>query len=180
MTEEKEYSSNPESVTVKEAATMLGVSEDRILNYIEEGRLPSHKVAGRHRIPLQAIQDFHKKAHGRRRERAVQWRIYRAGAKVYGLQIAIRPLPGKRDELEARLQVVAEEQQHLFKGTMLRHVFAREDDPDALLIELVWKDTELTDEADLQSDLKVFQDAFADVLDWKTARYTRLRALIHT
>jgi excisionase family DNA binding protein len=180
MAEEKEYLSVPGHVPVKEAAAMLGVSEDRILDYIEDGRLPSHKVNGRHMISLQDIKSFRRQAHGRQRKQAVPWRIYRAGAKIYGLQIAIQAVSSKREELQARLQQIAKEQQHLFKGTMLRHVFACDDNPDNLIIELIWKDTELADEADLQRELAAFKAAFADVLDWETARYRRLQALIHT
>ena len=180
MTGQKEYLAIPGYLSTQEAAERLGITDKRVLQLIKSKRLPAKKVRGRQMILLEDFENFHTKAHGQQRERAVAWRIYRAGAKVYALQIAIQARPEKREELQARLQAVAEEQRHQFKGTMLRHVFTSTDNPNAILIELVWKDTELIDEADLQRDLDAFKAAFADVLDWETARYTRLQALIHT
>ncbi len=63
---------------------------------------------------------------------------------------------------------------------MQRYISAGEENPEDISILLIWKDTELTDEATLQRDLEAFKNAFADLLDWEHARYITKRALIHT
>jgi excisionase family DNA binding protein len=180
MAEEKQYLSIPGHVSVKEAADMLGLSEDRVWEYIRDNRLPAHKVDGRYMIPRDAVESFHRKPHGRVRSKPVAWRSYRAGATVKALQIEVRVLARQREDLQTTLQAILEQQQHLFPGTMQRYLFARVDDPDAIVIQLVWKDTELTDEEALERDLEAFRAAFAELLDWPTARYERLQAMLHT
>lgn len=180
MAEEKEYLHIPGHVPVREAAALLDVGDDRILEFINTGRLTAHKVEGRYMVSLESIQNFQKKPHGRTREKPVKWRSYRAGAKVYALEIELQAIPEQREELQTKLQTSLEEQKHLFPGTMLRYVFANRENPQAITILLIWKNTELTDEAALARDLETFKAEFADVLDWQTARYTTKLALIHT
>ena len=181
MAEQEEYLRIPGHVSAKEAAVMLNGNEDQIWYYIRSGSLPARKVSGRYMIPLEAIKSFRIKSRGRRRTDPTSWRAYRGGARVYGLQIEVQARSPQREELQTRLQaLLLEEQKYRFPGTMLRQIFADADHPHTILIELIWKDTELTDEAGLQRELEAFKAAFADVLDWETARYRRLQALIHT
>src|ERR1700731_4100585 len=93
--EEKEYLSIPGHVPVKEAAAMLGLSEERVLQHVRAKHLPSRKVDGRYMIPVNAVEDFHRKPHGRIRTTPAPWRTYRAGARVHILQIEVRVLAGK-------------------------------------------------------------------------------------
>jgi excisionase family DNA binding protein len=180
MAEEKEYLSIPGHVPVKEAAAMLGLSEERVLQHVRARHLPSRKVDGRYMIPTQAVEEFQRRPHGRIRTSPAPWRVYRAGARVHSLQVEVRLRPGKEQELEERLQTTLQQQQHLFPGTMQRYISADEENPEDVSILLIWKDTELTDEATLQRDLEAFKHAFADLLDWEHARYITKRALIHT
>ena len=167
-------------LSTAEAADKLGVSYFTVYEYIREKRLVAEMVGGVYLIPKQAVAEFKAKPTGRTRANPPPWRIYRAGAKVRRLDIAVRVRPGQRERLIERLKNIREVQQHLFRGTMQRYVFEDEENPAQVLISLIWKDTELPDERILQEELDVFQQAFADVLDWSTARYTRKRAIIHT
>ena len=63
---------------------------------------------------------------------------------------------------------------------MQRYVFEEEAEPKYIVISLIWKDTEMPDEAVIQQDLKPLQAELADVLEWSTAQYTIKQAIIHT
>lgn len=180
MAEEKEYLRIPGHVPVKEAAAMLGLSEERVLQHIRARHLPSRKVDGRYMIPVQAVEEFHRKPHGRIRTNPALWRTYRAGAKVHSMQIEVQLQPGRAQALQERLQTTLQQQQHLFPGTMQRYISADEENPEHISILLIWKDTELTDEAALHRDFETFKSEFADLLDWEHARSVTRRALIHT
>ncbi len=180
MTEEKEYLRFPGYVSVKEAAAILGLKENRVWYYIRLNRLPARKIDGRSMIPEQAVQDFHIKPRGRVRTDPPPWRAYRGGANVCGLQIITRIEPAQLQSVQDRLQSIEQEQTYLFPGTMQRYIFVDENDPHILLVQLIWKDTELTDEASLMSDLEAFKAELSDLLDWTTASYVHLRAILQT
>ena len=180
MSGEKEYLRFPGYISVKEAAEILGSNEDRVWYHIRKKRLPSRKIDGRSMIPEEAVRNFRTSPRGRVRTEPINWRTYRGGAKVYALEIELQANPEQREELQTKLQTSLEEQKHLFPGTMLRYVFSARENPQAITILLIWKNTELTDEDALARDLEAFKAEFADVLDWQTARYTTKLALLHT
>lgn len=181
MAEEKKYLRYPGYVSVKEAAEIYGFKEGKLWYNIRVKKLPAERIDGRSMIRESDMQQFQADTRGRRRKEPLPWRIYRGGSKVFALQIEVSVAKGRRTELQKRIQkLLLEGQRHLFTGTMVRHVFAHASDPNALIIQFIWKDSELTDEARLQSDLEDFKAAFADVLDWEKARFERLQTLIHT
>jgi excisionase family DNA binding protein len=180
MAEEKEYLRIPGHVPVKEAAAMLGLSEERVLQHVRARHLPSRKVDGRYMIPAQAVEAFRRKPHGRVRTAPAPWRIYRAGASVHLLQIDVQILPGQERLLDEKLHALLSEQQHLFPGTMQRYISVDQEDARCLSMLLIWKDTELTNEEALQSDFAAFKAAFAHLLDWEHARYSNRQAIIYT
>jgi excisionase family DNA binding protein len=180
MAEEKEYLRIPGHMPVKEAAAILGLSEERVLQHIRARHLPSRKVDGRYMIPVQAVEEFHRKPHGRIRTAPAPWRVYRAGARVRSLQVEVQLYAGKEQAFQEKLQATLQQQQHLFPGTMQRSISADEDHPEQITILLIWKDTELTDETALHRDFEAFKTEFAELLNWENARYVRKRALLHT
>lgn len=180
MADEKEYLRIPGHVPVKEAAAILGLSEERVLQHIRARHLPSRKVDGRYMIPAQAVEEFQRKPHGRVRTTPPPWRVYRAGARIHSMQIEVKLLPGRAQAFQEKLQATLQQQQHLFPGTMQRYISADEQSPENITILLIWKDTELTDESVLQRDFEAFKSEFADLLDWQRARIVVKRAIIHT
>ena len=52
--------------------------------------------------------------------------------------------------------------------------------PPTVSILLVWKDTEMPDEATRERYLAMFQEELADVLDWDTARMSTKEGIIYT
>jgi excisionase family DNA binding protein len=167
-------------LTTNEAAKQLGVSYYTVYEYIREKRLVAEMVSGVYIIPKRAVEEFKAKPTGRTRVKPPPWRVYRAGAKVRGLDITVQVRTGQQERLYEKLHRLLDQQEYLFNGTMQRYIFEDEDNPALILISLVWKDTELPDESMLDQELARFKSAFADVLDWTTARYTRKRAILHT
>lgn len=137
-------------------------------------------VGGIYMIPRKAVEEFKAKPTGRTRANPPQWRVYRAGAKVRGMDIRVRVRPSQQERLIEKLNAVRDSQQYLFPGTMQRYVFEEEADPSNVLISLIWKDTEMPDERVLEQELAGFKAELEDVLDWESAQFTKKRAIIHT
>ena len=169
-----------EFLSTAEAAKQLGVSYYTVYEYIREKRLVAEMIGGSYIIPRQAVDEFKAKPTGRTRVNPPPWRVYRAGAKVYGLDIHVQVKAGQLDRLIERLTQIREAQKHLFRGTMQRYICEDESDPMQIIISLIWKDTELPDENIMQEELATFQRELANLLDWSTARYTKKRAILHT
>ena len=163
-----------------EAAKKLGVSYYTVYEYIREKRLVAEMIGGSYLIPKKAVAEFKAKPTGRTRANPPPWRVYRAGAKVRGLDIHVQLKAGQQARLVERFKNIQDAQKHLFRGTMQRYIFEDEADPTRVIISLIWKDTELSDERTLQEELATFQHELADLLDWSTAQFTKKRAIIHT
>ena len=180
MKRDKDISKRRDFVTTNEAAEMLGVSYYTVYEYIREKRLVAERVGGIYMIPAKAVKEFKAKPTGRTRAKPPAWKVYRAGAKVRAMDIRVQVRAGQQSRLTEKLNTMLERQEHLFPGTMQRYVFEDEANPAIVTISLIWKDTEMPDEALMQQDLAAFRAELGDVLDWKTAEYSIKRAIIHT
>ena len=180
MEKENETSNTRDFVTTSEAAEALGVSYYTVYEYIKEKRLVADMVGGIYMIPKKAVQEFKAKPTGRTRTKPPPWRVYRAGAKVRGMDIRVRIRAGQQERFIEKLHAILEGQRYLFPGTMQRYVFEEETEPKHVVISLIWKDTEMPDETVIQEELKPLQAELADVLDWNTVEYTSKQAIIHT
>ena len=180
MTEDSRTSDTRDFVTTSEAAEALGVSYYTVYEYIREKRLVAEMVGGIYMIPKKALQEFKAKPTGRTRTRPPPWRVYRAGAKVRGMDIRVRIRASQQARLIEKLNAILEGQRYLFPGTIQRYVFEEDTEPKHIVISLIWKDTEMPDETAIQRDLKPLQAELSGVLDWDTAQYTTKQAIIHT
>jgi excisionase family DNA binding protein len=180
MTEDSRTSDTRDFVTTSEAAEALGVSYYTVYEYIREKRLVAEMVGGIYMIPKKALQEFKAKPTGRTRAKPPPWRVYRAGAKVRGMDIRVRIRASQQARLIEKLNAILEGQRYLFPGTMQRYVFEEDTEPKHVVISLIWKDTEMPDETAIQQDLKPLQAELSGVLDWDTAQYTTKQAIIHT
>lgn len=177
---DESVSSGRDFLSTAEAARKLGVSYYTVYEYIREKRLVAEMVGGTYLIPKKAVAEFKARPTGRTRANPPPWRVYRAGAKVRGLDIHVQVRAGQQARLVERFKNMQEAQRNLFQGTMQRYVFEDESDATCIIISLIWKDTELPDERTMQEELLTFQNELADLLDWSTAHYTHKRAIIHT
>lgn len=170
-----DYLSIPEHVPVSQAASILGLSCERVLQHVRSGHLAAQKVQGRYMIPLVALSSFPRKPHGRLRTKAVQWRRYRT-SDVLMCRIAVPVHLDRLTALSDRLVTMAKEQRHCFLGTMQRLISVEKG---YFTVLLIWKSTEL-DERQLEHDLAAFKDDFRDVVDWQCVQQVEACALAYT
>ena len=99
---------------------------------------------------------------------------------MLGTEIEVRVREGKQAQLVEKLRSIYTGQRHTFPGTIHRYIFQDDSSPPTVSIWLVWKDTEMPDDATRERDLKAFQAELADVLDWGTAKVSTKEGIIYT
>jgi excisionase family DNA binding protein len=167
-------------VTTNEAAEILGLSYYTVYEYIKEGRLSAELVGGNYMLSRREVEQFKPKPTGRLRTKPPLWRVYRAGATVYSMEIEVQLRLDQQERFMEMVRNVREQQQHLFSGTMQRYIFEDRTSPTTVTIQLIWKDTEMPDESVMQREFEAFKTDFADVLDWETAQIRMKRGIIYT
>ena len=180
MVSDTEYLRIPGHVPVKEAAEMLGISEDRVLQHIKAKRLPGRKVYGRYMIPRESVEQFKQHPPGRSRTRAPLWRVYNLRSKLLSLDIEVQVLPGQEERLLEKLKAIQAGNRHTFPGAMARYIFKESASVSTVSIWLIWKDTEMPDEVKREEELTAFKAELADVLDWETASQHTKEGIIYT
>ena len=166
-------------VSVKEAARMLGISSKRVYAYIESKRLTAFKVGRDYWIPKEAIQQFELRTAGRPRTKTPLWQRYN-NSKLIILSIQVQVRPNQQDALIQKLQEIYRAERYLFTGSVQRYILRDVADPTSIEISIVWKDTDMPDEAVREQELAAFKAELADVLDWDTARYSYKEGIIYT
>ncbi len=170
----------PGHVSAAEAADMLNLSYERVLQLIRGKRFSYIKVSKMYMIPTEEVEEFKKNPPGRVRKSATPWHVYNGRITVTALQISVRVRQGQQERFEQRLQELYTKQQHTFKGSMIRVVWQQEEVSEQVMIVLVWKSNEMPSEETRQQELAAFQHDFADLLDWDTAQTTHGRVLLTT
>jgi excisionase family DNA binding protein len=165
-------------VSVHEAAKIIGCSESRVYQYVRSGRLPARKF-GKNTLalPIDEVQNFRRVPAGRQGE-APPWRRYRNQARLLVTTIDVRVCPGMQEEMQKKFNTIENEAYtYTFTKTIARYISKR---GETIRIMLIWKDTEMPDDTTRQQDLHLFQQAFADILDWETAEYSLDDVVVHT
>ncbi len=180
MSEYVSRPSLPGYVSVKEAAKILGISDKRVYEYVNEGRLPSMWAADVIMIPLDEIQKFKRRTSGRPRRSIPVWRISSGENTHFMTSIVVQIRAGQQHALLEKLEEIRQRGQHLFPGTVARFIVESEINPGQLEIALVWRSTVMPKEMERSQALEAFRLELADVLDWSTAQYNNGRVLMHT
>jgi hypothetical protein len=81
-----------------------------------------------------------------------------------------------REKILARLKVI-EPEKHTFSRNVARYILDHAENEIEIL--LIWKDTEMPDEATQQRDIQRFQRDYPE-LKWDTARYYNREVYRHT
>lgn len=165
MISDKEYLRIPGHVPVKEAAEMLGISEDRVLQHIKAKRIPGRKVFGRYMIPQESVEQFKQNPPGRSRTKAPLWRVYNIRSKLLSLDIEVQVLPDQERRLLEKLRAIQEGNRHIFPGTLARYIFKESASFSTVSIWLIWKDTLL---------IRVREKLFAEFRRPSTSRDRRV------
>lgn len=170
----------PGYVSIKEAAKLLGISDKRVYEYVDEGRLTSMWAADVIMIPVEEVQKFKRKSSGRPRKSIPTWRISSGDNAQFMTSIAVQIREGCLDELMQKLEKIRQEGIHIFPGTVARFIVESETTPGQVNISLVWRSAVMPKEAEREQALEVFRQELVSVLDWDTAHYNNGRVLMHT
>ncbi len=170
----------PGYASVKEAAEMLGLSPRTVYDYIEEGRLPSARLADVIAIPIEEIRKFKREPSGRPRQNTPLWHISSGDNTQFLSLISVQLRAGQREVLQQRLEAIRKKKQHLFPGTVMRYIAAGSDSFERVFLLLVWRGTVIPDEMAREEALAAFRRSLNDVVDWSTAQYENGQVLMHT
>jgi excisionase family DNA binding protein len=180
MTEYIELPEVPDYISTDQAAKILSISKQRIYQYIEERRLPAFRAGNVILLQLEAVKQFKPNITGRPRKKEPPWRVYRGESRVLCTDIEVSIRSGQQEKLIQKLKEIYKGQRHTFPGTIQRYIFKDDPVPATVTIMLVWKNTEMPDEATRERTLEAFQTELADVLDWQTARIGTKEGIIYT
>lgn len=178
-----EYASRPNLpgyVSIKEAARILGISDKRVYEYVDEGRLTSMWAADVIMIPLDEVQRFQRKSAGRPRKSIPAWRISSGDNTQFVTSIVVQLQDGLQDSLLQHLDQIRQGSSHAFPGTIARFIVESETIPRQIEIFLIWRQAVMPNDQEREQALEAFRQELSDVLDWTTAQYTHGKVLMHT
>jgi hypothetical protein len=170
----------PGYVSIKEAAKILGVSDKRVYEYVDEGRLPGVWAADVIMIPVGEVREFKRRSSGRPRKSVPPWRISSGDNTQFMTSIRVKVRPGQQDTLMEKLEEVKQSGLHTFPGTITRFITTNEDTPGQIEISLIWRSAIMPKEVERKRAVEAFRQALSDVLDWNTAQYNSGKVLMHT
>lgn len=180
MEDSEQFLRIPGYVSVKDAAKILGLSPRTVYDYVEEGRLPSARLADVIAISVEDLTQFKREPSGRPRKNTPLWRISSGDNEQFLLLILVQLRAGQHEILMQKLEKVRKSKQHIFPGTVMRYVAENAKDDERMIIVLVWRGTILPSETKRAEELEAFQQALNDVVDWTTAEYRSGSVLMHT
>jgi len=180
MTEYIELPEVPDYISTDQAAKILGISKQRVYQYIEEKRLPAFRVGNVILLKEEAVKQFKPHITGRPRKKEPHWRIYRGESIVIGTDIHVEVREGQQERLVEKLKEIYKRQEHTFPGTIQRYIFKDDETPTRINIWLIWKNTEMPDEITRERNLSAFKGALADVVRWETAHISTKEGIIYT
>jgi excisionase family DNA binding protein len=170
----------PGYVSIKEAAKILGISDKRVYEYVDEGRLPSMWAADVIMIPLDEVKKFKRRSSGRPRKSIPAWRISSGDNTQFIASVAVQIRDGQQQALMEKLEEIRQNSKHIFPGTVMRLIVESETIPDQVEISLIWRQAVMPSNTEREQALEDFRQELADVLDWNTAQYNNGRVLMHT
>lgn len=171
----------PGYISTDQAAKILGISKQRVYQYIGERRLPAFRNGNVILLELEAVQQFKPNITGRPHKKEPPWRIYRGESSILCTDIEVKVRDGQQEKLVQKLRDIYSRQEHTFPGTIQRYVFRNPSlQATTVNIVLIWKTTEMPNETTRTLALKAFQAELADVLDWTTAHILTKEGIIYT
>ncbi len=178
--EEEDFPAIPGYVSIKEAAKLIGISTPRMYGYVREKRISALKAGKTLMIPVEAVEQFQLNPPGRLRLKSPDWRVYNVRTKLLSMDIEVQVLLGQQALLTEKLHAIQQNNLHTFPGTLARYVLKDSPSFTTVSIWLIWRDTEMPDEATRERDLEAFKAELSDVLDWETAQISFKEGLIYT
>lgn len=166
-------------LTIKQAASRLGVCERTIYHYLQRGVLAGERMNGRTIVNQETLARFVPKAPGRARTTTPPWRRASEHNEQVLTLISTRLYPGQEEQLASRLDAMRRHNSHCVSGTAARHLVRNKDDSQDITLVLVWRMEVMPNAEEREAALAALRAYLADVLDWDTARMKEGCALLH-
>ena len=180
MFEDKEVPAIPGFLSIKEAAEHIKLSDSRVYELIREGRLPRYRAGNTYLIAQADLEKFKSNPTGRLRKSPPRWRVYRGGGRLFTTEIRVQLRPGQREPFLKQLDAIRKGERHTLTGSIARYILLDRDPADMVTFWLVWKDSELPDEATHEREMADLRTELDDLLDWKTAQISDKDGVIYT
>lgn len=167
-------------ISVREAATVLSVSERTVYGYIDDGKLAAVRIGSAIALEEKTVQAFQRQATGRPRTRLPIWRSPVGKNIQYLTVIFVRLLKGQSEEFERRLAEIRSHEKHLLPGTVARYIARGRGKPEDIQIVLIWRSTVMPPDEEREAALAALRSDLAGVLDWETAWLEESQVVLHT
>ena len=171
--------SSPAFLTIREAANRLGLSERSVYGYIEDGRLPWVQEGKRRMVDAEAVAALIRQTPGRVRTTAPDWHRPPKQNPLTLTTITARLLPGQQDALETKVQEICQQHAHCVPGTAARYLIRDRDNPQKIVLILVWRASGLPSSEERQKALAALYADLETILDWSSAIVEEGEALLH-
>jgi excisionase family DNA binding protein len=168
-------------LTVSQAAKELGLTYKTTHRHVTRGRIKAVKAADVYMIPQEAIASFKRGLSGRPRTSVPQWHFSPDTNELIGTTIEANLREGiEAADLKRALATIKQGEKYLFKGTIARYIMSDRQTPRRVQFLLIWRQTVMPDDAEIEAMLKDLRAALAGVLDWETAHYGTSQIWMHT
>lgn len=180
MREDSELPPMPGVMTVKEAAKKLGISERMVHTYVQDGRLPAHKLGNITAIQKEDFLAFQRAKKGRPRTRLPVWRKSVGDNLQYMAIIRGVVRPGQSEKLDKKLDEFRLRGMYMLPGTVGRFIGRAVDDPNEVQMVLIWRSTVMPNEDVRQETVKELKEELADLVAWDEPDGAYSRVVLHT
>ena len=165
-------------ITAAEAARIIGCSKSRIYQFINEERLSAVPIGTIYLLSREEVQTFRRGPTGRKRGLR-SWKRYRNQDRLLATLLHVKVHPGMQEMLQEKLDTIGDEDLYILTGSVNRYFIEETEDLRQFVI--VWRKSEMPDEALRQREMLAFQQALDDVLDWSSATIFENREVpLHT
>lgn len=166
-------------LSVKEAAQLLGVSERTVYGYVESGKLPGARVGSIIVVEMESVCKYQRRAPGRLRTKMPVWRVPPKQNLQYLTSIAVQLRQGQSKRFEQKLREMRTAGKHLLPGTSARYIVRDQENPEEVLIVLVWRSVMMPPAEEREAALAALRADLTEILAWETAVYTEGQVILH-
>lgn len=168
-------------LTIGEASKLLGMTYKTTHRYVAKGDLKGTKKGGRYLIPRKEVEKFRRKLGGLERKSIPPWRFSPEGHALINTSIEAKLRAGvTENEFIRALERVKRSEEYSFPGTIARYVLGEEEEPRAVEILLIWRQSSMPAPDEIEAALAVLGKALAPVLDWENKHTRTRRVWMHT
>lgn len=168
-----------DTISIPEAAALLGVTERSVYSYVEDGSLIGFRIENRTLLRREDVLTYRRKPAGRARTRTPPWRQAPTNNQLSLTTITVRVYPEQRERLERKLLDIRDRCKHCFPGTAARYIVCDRQHPSEIQILLFWRNIVMPPEKEWQEALAAFCSDLAEVCAWETAELKDECVLLH-